>query len=265
MCVNIGHADDQGRQGDQDQAAVLLCESFMATEPRARLGAKLATSRQRHRLLLLHQRRRRANENASRLARWFTGPRFSPATARIMAAPPARSQLTATPGDGPPNQASPVSCVPDPYHGIQRGWDSASDARRSKIVQLEGRRPSRTIREPVTGTNGVLVPPDGYLQGVRALRQARIVMIADEVMSGHAANGSPSITGASCRMLTMAKGLTSACVPLSAVGRRPIADHFRERVCGRSHLQQPPAGVRRRAGDDCGLQRSAHRTGEDHG
>jgi taurine--2-oxoglutarate transaminase len=81
----------------------------------------------------------------------------------------------------------------------------------------------------------VLVPPDGYLQGIRELcTRHGILMICDEVMSGFGRTGEwfavdhwsvvPDI-------LTMAKGLTSAYVPLGAVGmRRRIADHFAERV-----------------------------------
>jgi taurine---2-oxoglutarate transaminase len=87
----------------------------------------------------------------------------------------------------------------------------------------------------VVGTNGVLVPPDGFLQGIRDLcTKYGILMVADEVMSGFGRTGEwfavdhwrivPDL-------LTMAKGLTSAYVPLGAVGmRRGIADHFKDKV-----------------------------------
>ena len=87
----------------------------------------------------------------------------------------------------------------------------------------------------MTGTNGVLVPPDGYLEGVRELcTKYGILMICDEVMSGFGRTGEwfavdhwsvvPDI-------LTMAMGLTSAYVQLGAVGmRRGIADQFKDRV-----------------------------------
>jgi taurine--2-oxoglutarate transaminase len=89
--------------------------------------------------------------------------------------------------------------------------------------------------EPIVGTNGVLVPPAGYLAGVRALCDRHgIVMICDEVMSGFGRTGAwfavdhwsvvPDV-------MTMAKGLTSAYVPMGAVGvRRWIADRFADRV-----------------------------------
>ena len=87
----------------------------------------------------------------------------------------------------------------------------------------------------MTGTNGILVPPDGYLQGVRALcDKYGILMIADEVMAGFGRTGkwfSVDHWGVVPDIITMAKGLTSAYVQLGAVGmRRTIADHFRDNV-----------------------------------
>ena len=77
----------------------------------------------------------------------------------------------------------------------------------------------------MTGTNGILIPPEGYLQGVRALcDRYGILMIADEVMAGFGRTGEwfavdhwnvvPDI-------MTMAKGLTSSYVQLGAVGDAP--------------------------------------------
>ena len=87
----------------------------------------------------------------------------------------------------------------------------------------------------MTGTNGVLIPPDGYLEGIRALCDAHgILLIADEVMSGFGRTGEWFAVDhwhVVPDLLTMAKGLTSAYVPLGAVGlRESIADHFRDRV-----------------------------------
>jgi taurine--2-oxoglutarate transaminase len=88
--------------------------------------------------------------------------------------------------------------VLDPYHGIERGWESAESslAMIEEIIQLEGAHTiAAFILEPVTGTNGILIPPDGYMQGVRKICDKHgILMIADEVM----ASGSPSTTGRSC-------------------------------------------------------------------
>jgi taurine--2-oxoglutarate transaminase len=128
--------------------------------------------------------------------------------------------------------------VLDPYHGIERGWDSAEQSLSmlEEVIQLEG--PSTIagfILETVTGTNGILVPPDGYLQGVRDLcTKYGILMISDEVMAGFGRTGEWFAVNhwkVVPDLLTMAKGLTSAYVQLGAVAmRQTIADHFRDKI-----------------------------------
>jgi taurine--2-oxoglutarate transaminase len=91
------------------------------------------------------------------------------------------------------------------------------------------------IVEPVTGTNGILIPPDGYLEGLRKLCDRHgILLIADEVMSGFGRTGewfAVNHWNVVPDLITMAKGLTSAYVQLGAVGmRRSIADHFQKNV-----------------------------------
>jgi taurine--2-oxoglutarate transaminase len=128
--------------------------------------------------------------------------------------------------------------VMDPYHGIQRGWDDAATALANleEVIQLEGPQTiAAFILETVTGTNGILVPPDGYLEGVRELcTRHGILLICDEVMAGFGRTGE----WFACNhwnvvpdLITMAKGLTSSYVPLGAVGmRRAIADAFKDKV-----------------------------------
>ena len=128
--------------------------------------------------------------------------------------------------------------VLDPYHGIARGWDDvdAALAYLEEAITLEGAETiAAFILESVTGTNGILVPPDGYMQGVRALcDKYGILMIADEVMAGFGRTGkwfAIDHWGVVPDMISMAKGLTSAYVPLGALGvRRGIADRFTDRV-----------------------------------
>ncbi len=105
-----------------------------------------------------------------------------------------------------------------------------------EIIQLEGpQHIAAFFLETVSGTNGVLVPPDGYLQGVRELcTKHGILMVCDEVMAGFGRTGewfAVNHWNVVPDLMTMAKGLTSAYVPMGAVGmRRPIADHFRDKV-----------------------------------
>jgi len=89
--------------------------------------------------------------------------------------------------------------------------------------------------ESVTGTNGIIIPPDGYMQGVRALcDKYGILMIADEVMAGFGRTGrwfAIEHWNVVPDLMTMAKGLTSAYAPLGAVAMKPeIAATFDETV-----------------------------------
>src|SRR5712692_8027739 len=68
--------------------------------------------------------------------------------------------------------AAGVVHVTDPYHGIQRGTDSPDVAlsHLEETIRLEGPETiAAFIIEPITGTNGILIPPDGYLEGVREM------------------------------------------------------------------------------------------------
>src|SRR5258706_16197749 len=242
MCVNVGHGDPRVIKAIQDQAATLAyANPFMAPEPRARLGAKLASIAPGDiDVFFFTSGGADANENAIKLARAVTGRHKILARYRSYHGATAGSiTLTGDPRRWASEPGMPgVVHVLDPYHGIERGWDSPGDALAmlEEIVQLEGPQTiAAFMLETVTGTNGILVPPDGYLQGVRELcTRHGILMICDEVMSGFGRTGEwfavnhwkvvPDI-------LTMAKGLTSAYVQLGAVGmRRAIADHFKDKV-----------------------------------
>jgi len=108
--------------------------------------------------------------------------------------------------------------------------------RTEEILELEGPKTiAAIIVEPVVGTNGILIPPDGYMQGLRKLCDKHgILLIADEVMAGFGRTGewfSVDHWKVVPDLMSMAKGLTSAYVQLGAVGmRREIADHFQKNV-----------------------------------
>src|SRR4029450_10149909 len=85
--------------------------------------------------------------------------------------------------------------------------------------------------ETIVGTNGILIPPDGYIQGVREIcdRQG-ILMVADEVMAGFGRTGrwfAIDHWDTVPDLITMAKGLTSSYLPLGAVAmNHEIAGYF---------------------------------------
>jgi taurine--2-oxoglutarate transaminase len=242
MCVNIGHGDVRVIRAICTQAETLAyANPFMATAVRAKLGEKLAALAPGDiDVFFFTNGGAEANENAIKIARAFTGRH------KILAR--YRSYHGGTHGamalTGDPRRWSTEPGLPgvihvlDPYHGIERGWDSAaaSLAMLEEIIQLEG---AQTIAafflETVSGTNGVLIPPDGYLEGVRDLcTRYGILMVCDEVMAGFGRTGewfAVNHWSVVPDIMTMAKGLTSAYLPLGAVGmRRPVADHFREKV-----------------------------------
>jgi taurine--2-oxoglutarate transaminase len=242
MCVNIGHGDERVIRAIQRQVETLAyANPFMATEPRARLGQKLAEITPGDiDTFFFTNGGAEANENAIKLARQFTGRHkimafyrsYHGATAGVM-------MLTGDPRRWASEPGMPgVVHLLNPYHGIQRGWDTTEKALADleETIQLEGPQTiAALILEPVVGTNGVLVPPDGYLQGVREIcTKYGILMIADEVMSGFGRTGEWFAVDnwrVVPDLLTMAKGLTSAYVPLGAVGmRHAIAEHFRDKV-----------------------------------
>ena len=116
-----------------------------------------------------------------------------------------------------------------------------------EILMYEGPQTVAAIFvETVTGTNGLIVPPEGYMQGLRALcDKYGILLICDEVMAGLGRTGAwfavdhwnvvPDI-------MTMAKGLTSAYLPLGAVA---ISKEDRRLLPGphvlrRPDIQRPP-------------------------
>jgi len=242
MCVNIGHGDERVIRAIAQQAETLAyANPFMATEARARLGRKLAEICPGDiEVFFFTNGGAEANENAIKVARQYTGRHkvmsfyrsYHGGTAGAMT-------LTGDPRRWATEPGIPgVVHVLNPYHGIQRGWDTAQVAltRIEETIQLEG---PQTIAaffiEPVTGTNGVLVPPDGFIQGIRDLcTKYGILMVADEVMSGFGRTGEWFAVDhwrVVPDLITMAKGLTSAYVPLGALGmRRVIADHFQDKV-----------------------------------
>src|ERR1700732_4273067 len=242
MSVNIGHGDERVIRAITEQAQTLAyANPFMATEVRARLGAKLAEITPGDiDTFFFTNGGAEANENAIKIARFFTGRH------KIMAR--YRSYHGATAGaislTGDPRRWAAEPGIPgvvhvlDPYHGIERGWESAetSLAMIEETIELEGPHTiAAFILETVVGTNGILIPPDGYLEGVRKLcDKYGILMIADEVMAGFGRTGEwfgiDHWEGVP-ELICMAKGLTSSYLPLGAVGmRHHIAQHFQDKV-----------------------------------
>ena len=102
-----------------------------------------------------------------------------------------------------------------PEHGVELA-DRLED-----LVALHGDTIAAVMVEPVAGSTGVLVPPTGYLQRLRELCDKHgILLIFDEVITGFGRLGTDfgaERLGVTPDIMTMAKGLTNAAVPMGAV------------------------------------------------
>ncbi len=252
MNVNIGHGDERVIEAIVRQARELpYAGPPMATRPRAVLGkllTEITPGDMDHFLFTLGGAE--ANENAIKLARAYTGRHkilaryrsYHGATAGAMAATGDPRRLA-----WEPNLMPGVVHFLDPYRYRSTFHRTNPDISESEftqdylnhleeIIMYEGPETIAAILlETVTGTNGVIIPPEGYLQGVRQLcDRYGILMIADEVMSGFGRTGkwfAVEHWNVVPDLMTMAKGLTSAYAPLGAVGMRPqIAAFFEERT-----------------------------------
>lgn len=242
MGVSIGHADPRVVEAIVEQARTLpYISPFAATEVRAELGRKMAELMPGDMdKVFFTLGGAEANENAIRIAKAVTGRHKILARYRSYhGATYATITLTGDPRRWGNEPGMPgVVHVLDPYHGTNRPQDDAETALAylEETIQLEGPATiAAFILEPVTGTNGILIPPDGYLQGVRELCDRHgILLIADEVMCGFGRTGewfSVNHWDVVPDVMTMAKGLTSSYVPLGAVGLRPhVYRYFDEHV-----------------------------------
>ncbi|MGV8027113.1 MAG: aminotransferase class III-fold pyridoxal phosphate-dependent enzyme [Anaerolineaceae bacterium] len=248
MCSNIGHGNQQVIEAICRQARELTFTGpHMATEARADLLEKLCeVVPQGINKFLFTMGGADANENAIKIARAVTGKHKI--LARYRSYHGASHGSIALSGDlrrvsWEPNIMGGVVHFPATYRyrddlvpEAMQLPDEEYAARHldylEKIIQYEGAGSIAAIfLEAVTGTNGILIPPDGYLQGIRALcDQYGILMIVDEVMTGFGRTGAWFAVDhwqVSPDIITMAKGLTSAYAPLGAVGmREEVAAYF---------------------------------------
>lgn len=182
-----------------------------------------------------------ANENAVRMARQFTGRRkvlsmyrsYHGATSTAISLTGDPRRWANEPGD------SSVAHFfgPYPYRSPFHSSSEQEETQRAlehleQTIVLEGAATiAAIIIETVVGTNGVLIPPPGYLAGVRELcDRYGIIYIADEVMVGFGRIGEWFAFQAfdvTPHLITFAKGVNSGYVPLGGVViSDPIAAHF---------------------------------------
>src|SRR2546421_204516 len=243
--VSIGHGHPRVIAAIKEQAETLCTIGpSMATESRSRLGRLLAEVTPGNLTMSFFTNGgAEANENAIKLARWYTGrhkviARYRP----YQGATAGAITLTGDPRRWPAEPGIPgVVRMLDPYtYRCPAGHPDPCPVctgapHLEEILQYEGAHTvAAVILETVVGTNGIIVPPDGYLQAIREVCDRHgIVLITDEVMAGFGRTGKwfgvenwsvvPDI-------LTVAKGINSGYIPLGAmVVRKPIADWVRDK------------------------------------
>jgi beta-alanine--pyruvate transaminase len=123
--------------------------------------------------------------------------------------------------------------VGQPAHGAELADDL------ERLVALhDASTIAAVIVEPIAGSTGVLIPPQGYLQRLREICDKHgILLIFDEVITGFGRTGQPFAAqtfGVTPDLMTLAKGITNGCVPMGAVlARQSVYDAF---MGGPEHL-----------------------------
>jgi taurine--2-oxoglutarate transaminase len=259
MNLNIGHQHPKVVQAIQEQAARLsYAHPSTATEPRGLLGKKIAEVAPGNlKKTFFCLGGAEANENAIKMARFYTGRQKI--LARYRSYHGATHGALALTGDYRRLPAEPT--IPgvihflDPYcYRCPFGWTLRTCHREcikhiDEILSYEGPdRVAAIVMEGVTGTNGLIVPPDDYWPRVREICDRHgILLISDEVMSGWGRTGrwfAVDHWNVVPDMITTAKGLTSGYVPLGAViVSERIGDFFEDRMlwCGLTYSGHPLA------------------------
>jgi taurine---2-oxoglutarate transaminase len=242
MSVNIGHGDRRVIDAITEQATKLqYVQPAFATEIRGRLGKKLAEILPGDiDKVFFTLGGAEAIENAIKLARHFTG-RYK-VLARYRAYHGATLGAMTLTGDPRrwANEPGLVGVVryPDTHRWGEKEPRPVEESLQGleDVIRYEGPQTIAAVfLETIVGTNGILIPPDGYLQGVREICDRHgILMVADEVMAGFGRTGrwfAVDHWDVVPDLMTMAKGLTSSYLPLGAVAmRHGIAEAFEDKM-----------------------------------
>src|SRR5881296_2054105 len=243
--VSIGHQHPRVVAAIKEQAEKLCTIGPpMATEPRSTLARLLAELTPGDlQMSFFTNGGAEANENAIKLARWYTGRHKIIARYRSYHGATAGSiTLTGDPRRWPAEPGIPgVVRMLDPYtYRCPAGHPDPCPVctgapHLEEILQYEGPHTvAAVILETIVGTNGIIPPPDGYLQSIRQVcDRYGILLILDEVMAGFGRSG----RWFACEhwdvvpdILTTAKGINSGYVPLGAMTvREHVYDAIKDR------------------------------------
>jgi len=244
--TNLGHQHPRIVRAIQDQAAT-LCTIAPSTVNSARSeAARLIASHTPEGLdrIFFTNGGADANEHAIRMARLHTGRQKVLSTYRSYHG---GTQLAINVTGDPRRWANDTASTgtvrffgPFLYRSAFSAGTEAEECERAlahleQVIALEG--PSTIaaiVLESIPGTAGIMIPPPGYLSGVRELCDRHgIMLVADEVMSGFGRSGrwfAIEHDDVVPDLLTFAKGVNSGYVPLGGVAiSEPVYQTFAER------------------------------------
>jgi len=258
--LNLGHGNKEIVAAIKEQAdKYCFVSPGYASEPRAELAkAVVELMPDNIAKVFFTNGGADANENAVKMARMFTGrnkvfSRYRSYHGSTFGA----GNLTGEPRRYPLEPGIPgfVKFF-DPYlYRETAKFDGEREAAayyvaklREQIVYEGPDSVAAIVLETVTGSNGIIIPPDGYLQGVRKIcDEFGIMLICDEVMAGFGRTGKMFAFehwGVKPDIVTFAKGVTCGYVQLGGVAvSRKIADYFDDHLlsCGLTYSGHPLA------------------------
>jgi len=257
MSVNVGHKNQKIIKAIQEQAEkVCYVYPGFTYESRVKLGQSLAevTPGDLNKFFFTLGGAE-ANDNAIKIARAYTKKNKILARYRSYhGATFGAITLTGDPRRPPVEPAIPgVVHFLDPYcyrcsFGLtypECGLRCAEHV--AEIIQYEiADTVAAVFVESVTGSNGIIIPPDGYMKRLREIcDENNVLLITDEVMSGFGRTGqwfAVQNWNVVPDLLTMAKGLTSSYIPLGAVAMsKKVSSTLDEEMfyCGLTYNAHP--------------------------
>jgi putrescine aminotransferase len=252
-CVQVGYGREDLARAAYDQMLELpFYNTFFktATPPAIRLAAKVASllgGRLSH--VFFNNSGSEAVDTVLRLTRRYWQIKGEPERTVIISRHNAYHGSTVAGVSlggmkGMQDQGGPwvpdIEHVMQPYgYGEPAGEDPAlfgeraADAIEQRILEIGPEKVAAFIGEPVQGAGGVIIPPESYWPRVQAIcRKYGILLICDEVICGFGRLGAWfgfQHYGVEPDLVSMAKGLSSGYLPISAVG---VADHIVEALRG---------------------------------
>ena len=235
IAVNLGHGHPKVVKAIQEQAAALCYAApGLFNEQRAQLAAELSDIspwKGEGCRTFFTTTGAEANDDAVRLARSITGrTKILTAYRSFHGSTGTSIMLTGEDrrfGGEPGGPGIMRFFAPYPYRSPFWAKDDEEETARAiehlerTFVHEDPKRIAAILIEPVVGSNGVIVYPDGYLKALRELTEKHgILLVFDEVMTGFGRTGAAFASqkfGVVPDMITFAKGVTSAYIPLGGI------------------------------------------------